>query len=74
MQLAWRRRENGAPFLSANINGTWEAAVTNQPQDDLPPEEPYELPGTEPALEPETLPEHPLRALDVPALLPKDIA
>lgn len=48
--------------------------MTNQPQDDLPPEEPYELPGTEPALEPETLPEHPLRALDVPALLPKDIA
>ncbi len=41
---------------------------------DLPPEEPYELPGTEPALEPGTLPEHPLRAEDCQALLAKVIA
>jgi hypothetical protein len=32
------------------------------------------LPGTVPALEPSTEPDHPLRALDVPALLPKVIA
>lgn len=32
-----------------------------------------ELPGTIPALEPATEPEHPLRAMDVPALLPKEI-
>lgn len=31
------------------------------------------LPGTVPALEPDTLPEHPLRAEDVTALLPKEI-
>lgn len=30
-------------------------------------------PGTVPALEPSTLPEHPLRAMDVLALLPKDV-
>jgi hypothetical protein len=48
--------------------------VSEPAEPTLPPEEPYELPGTEPALEPATLPEHPLRALDVPALLPKDIA
>lgn len=29
---------------------------------------------TVPALEPDTLPNHPLRASDVPALLPKEIA
>lgn len=33
------------------------------PEDDLPPV----------ALEPDTLPEHPLRAMDIPALLPKEI-
>jgi hypothetical protein len=48
--------------------------MSDQAGDDLPPEEPYELPGTEPALEPATEVVHPLRALDVPALLPKDIA
>lgn len=31
------------------------------------------LPGTTPALEPSTEPEHPLRAVDCPALLPKEI-
>lgn len=36
-------------------------------------EQPYELPGTEPALEPGTLPEHPLRAQDCAALIPKEI-
>ncbi len=46
--------------------------MTDQPPEP-PPEEPYDLPGTEPAYEPATLPEHPLRAQDVPALLPKDI-
>jgi hypothetical protein len=39
-----------------------------------PPEQPYQLPGTEPAWEPDTLPEHPLRAQNVPALIPKVIA
>ena len=38
-----------------------------------PPEQPYSLPGTQPAWEPSTLPQHPLRATDVPALLPKMI-
>lgn len=38
-----------------------------------PPEEPYQLPGTQPAWEPSTLPEHPLRAQDAPALIPKII-
>jgi hypothetical protein len=32
-----------------------------------------ELPGTVPALEPDTLPNHPLRAKDCEALLPKEI-
>lgn len=34
-------------------------------------EQPPELPTV--ALEPDTLPEHPLRAQDCPALLPKEI-
>jgi hypothetical protein len=38
------------------------------------PEEPYELPGTTPAPEPQSLIDHPLRASDVPALIAKDIA
>jgi hypothetical protein len=37
-------------------------------------EEPYQLPDTQPALEPATEPEHPLRAEDAEALLAKDIA
>lgn len=40
--------------------------MSEQPEQDLP--------GTVPALEPDTLPNHPLRAQDVPALLPKEIA
>lgn len=35
------------------------------------PKEP--LPGTTPALEPDTLPERPLRAKDVPGLIEKEI-
>ena len=46
---------------------------------DQQPEPPGEIPPWDPpdtivALEPDTEPEHPLRAMDVPALLPKDIA
>ena len=37
-------------------------------------EEPYQLPGTEPALEPGTLPEQPLTAAKAAALIPKEIA
>ena len=40
----------------------------------IPPEQPYSLPGTAPALEPATEVPHPLRALDCPALLSKVIA
>jgi hypothetical protein len=38
-----------------------------------PPEQPYELPGTEPAWEPATMPEHPLRAEDAAPLIPKQV-
>lgn len=38
-----------------------------------PPEEPYELPGTEPAWEPETLPGRPLTAKDAAPFVPKAI-
>ena len=38
-----------------------------------PPEEPYEIPGTEPAWEPDTLPNHPVRAADAEPLIPKVI-
>ncbi len=37
-------------------------------------EEPYELPGTDPALEPGTLPEQPLTAAKAEPLIPKIIA
>lgn len=37
-----------------------------------PPEEPYQIPGTEPAWEPATLP-HPMRAQDAEPLIPKEI-
>lgn len=37
-------------------------------------EEPYELPGTEPALEPGMQPDAPLTAQDAEALIPKIIA
>jgi hypothetical protein len=37
--------------------------MSEPPPEDLPPV----------ALEPDTLPEHPLRAHDIPALLPKEI-
>lgn len=42
---------------------------------DPPPEDPpqWPPPGEGAALEPDTLPEHPLRAQDVGALLPKEI-
>jgi hypothetical protein len=39
----------------------------SQPQE----EEPYQLPGTEAAAEPQSLIDHPLMAQDVPALIPK---
>lgn len=44
----------------------------------LPPDDPpdppiWPPPGEVAALEPDTLPEHPLRAQDVEALLPKEI-
>ena len=38
-----------------------------------PPEEPYEIPGTEPAWEPATLPDTPLTSSKVQALIPKVI-
>lgn len=38
-----------------------------------PPEQPYSLPGTEPAWEPSTLPEQPLTAARASALLSKEI-
>ena len=38
-----------------------------------PPEEPRDLPGATPALEPSTLSEHPLRAQDCQALIWKEI-
>jgi hypothetical protein len=38
-----------------------------------PPEEPYELPGTQPAWEPADLPNHPLTAADAAPLIPKEI-
>lgn len=38
-----------------------------------PPEEPYEIEGTEPAWEPGTLPDHPMRAEDAQPLLSKVI-
>jgi len=41
--------------------------VSEQP----PGEEPYEIPGTQPAWEPATLPGHPLRVEDCEALVPK---
>jgi hypothetical protein len=41
---------------------------------ELPPEEPYQLPGTTPALEPDTIEDHPMRASDAEALLAKVIA
>jgi hypothetical protein len=36
-------------------------------------EEPYEIPDTQPALEPSTEPEHPMRAEDCEPLIPKEI-
>lgn len=38
-----------------------------------PPEQPYEIPGTEPAWEPDTLPGQPLTAAKAAALLAKVI-
>jgi hypothetical protein len=38
-----------------------------------PPEQPYQLPGTEPAREPTTLQDRPLTTKDASALLPKNI-
>jgi hypothetical protein len=46
--------------------------MSTQP-DEPPPNVDDDLPGTEPAWEPATLVNHPLRAQDVAALLPKDI-
>lgn len=40
---------------------------------ELPEEPQWPPPGEVAALEPDTLPEHPLRAQDVAALLPKEI-
>lgn len=39
-----------------------------------PPEEPYTLPGTVPAWEPETLPDRPMTAQDAEPLIAKVIA
>lgn len=39
-----------------------------------PPEEPYELPGTEPAWEPDMLPNRPLTAKDAAPFVPKVIS
>jgi hypothetical protein len=39
-----------------------------------PPEEPYQLPGTVPAWEPDTLPEHAMTAKDAAPLVPNVIA
>ena len=39
-----------------------------------PPEQPYQLPGTQPAWEPDTLPEKPLTAKAAAALIPKVIS
>jgi hypothetical protein len=38
-----------------------------------PPEQPYQLPGTQPAWEPFTLPERPMTAKDAAPLVPKVI-
>ena len=38
-----------------------------------PPEEPYELPGTEPAWEPSTLPNQPLTAARASVFVAKEI-
>lgn len=43
------------------------------PPDDPPEDQEWPPPGEVAALEPDTLPEHPLRAQDVAALLPKEI-
>jgi hypothetical protein len=39
-----------------------------------PAEEPYSLPGTEPALEPDTLPDRPLTAAGAACFVPKIIS
>jgi len=39
-----------------------------------PPEQPYSLPGTEPAWEPDTLPNRPLTAKDASPFVPKIIS
>jgi hypothetical protein len=38
-----------------------------------PPEQPYQIPGTQPAWEPATLPNGPVTAADVSCFLPKVI-
>ncbi|WP_327066890.1 hypothetical protein [Kitasatospora sp. NBC_01302] len=43
------------------------------PPDEQPDPPAWPPPGDTAALEPDTLPEHPLRAQDVAALLPKEI-
>ena len=48
--------------------------MSTPPDPEPPPEQPYELPGTSAAWEPDTLPEHPLRAEDCLPLCGKDIA
>jgi hypothetical protein len=39
-----------------------------------PPEQPYEMPGTEPAWEPSTLPNRPLTAAEAMPFVPKIIS
>lgn len=38
-----------------------------------PPEEPYRIPGTHPAREPDTLPERPMTAKDASPFIPKRV-
>lgn len=48
--------------------------MTQPPEPEPPPEEPYQLPGTEPAWEPDTLPEQPLKASGAACFVSKLIA
>jgi len=47
--------------------------MSSPPDPGQQPPLPWPPPGDVEALEPDTLPEHPLRAQDVAALLPKEI-
>lgn len=47
--------------------------MTEPPEPEPPPEQPYSLDGTEPAFEPGTLPEQPLTAAKAAVFIPKVI-